>query len=555
MSQIIELKQDNCKDCYKCIRNCPVKAISFERNAAHIIENDCILCGRCYVTCPQNAKKIRSDVMTVKEAIKAGRRVVASVAPSFMAGFDVGGIEDMEKALKALGFSAAEETAVGAMFVSLAYEDIMRSGKQKVVISSCCPSINQLIQKYYPDLTKNLAPIKTPMQAHCAAIREKDPEAYTVFIGPCIAKKLEADGSNLVDACLTFDELGRWFDGEKVVFESTIEGGEGKRSRLYPTAGGILRTMHKIKGYERMAIDGVENCIAALEEMRAGRIDNVFIEMSACEGSCIAGPIIREHRQRRLSGAIRVNHYAGNAAFPGSAPSALESSYPPSPVRRMKPGGEAVRQVLNRMGKTTPDKELNCGCCGYPTCRDKAEAVCQGRAEIDMCFAFLKEKAESFSDKIIANTPNAIIVMNEDLIVEAINSAAVRLFHLRNKDDILHAPVVRLLDPTDYLNVITSGKNGLSKNHYIAEYALYVDETILYDKQYRILISIMRDITNQEKVREQEADLRRKTIEVTDKVIEKQMRVVQEIASLLGETTAETRIALTKLKEAVESDG
>lgn len=555
MHNIIALKQDNCKDCYKCIRNCPVKAIEFHDNAAHILGEECILCGRCYVVCPQNAKQVRSDAHRVREAIEAGRTVIASVAPSFVSGMGVDSIEDLEAALKALGFAGAEETAIGAGFVSRAYEDILRAGRQKIVISSCCPSINQLIQQYYPDLAHNLAQVLTPMQAHCVAIRERVPDAFTVFIGPCIAKKQEADEADSVDACMTFDELDDWLAAQGVsLFASGPRAQEGKRARLYPTAGGILRTMKKIPGYERMAIDGAENCIAALEEMRAGRIDNVFIEMSACEGSCIAGPIIREHSARRLSGAIRVNHYAGPAQFPDAPPASIDALYPPKPLVRPMPGGAAIQAVLTQMGKDTPEKELNCGCCGYPTCRDKAVAVCRGRAQIDMCFSFLKGKAESFSDKIIANTPNAIIVMDESLIVQEINGAGMRLFKLKDRADIVNAPIVELLDPTDYLQVVHGGKAIIDKRRYLKEFGLYVAETVLYDERYHILISIMRDVTEQETVRAQEQALRRRTIEVTDKVIDKQMRVVQEIASLLGETTAETRIALTKLKEAVKGD-
>ena len=551
---IIRLRQNNCKDCYKCIRNCPVKAISFANNRAEIIPDECILCGRCFVVSPQNAKEIRPDVEKVKEAVRAGKRVVASVAPSFIAALDVKDIGDLEKTLKNLGFAQAQETAVGAQYVSRVYEKMMQSG-QKAIISSCCPSINQLIEKYYPDLIEHLAHVLTPMQAHCKAIKEKDPAAYTVFIGPCIAKKQEADEAPAVDACLTFDELTAWMNDQGVAFyQGEEQEEEGKRSRFYPTPGGILKSMDRPQGYRWVAIDGVENCMAALEELRTGRLGKVFVEMSACEGSCISGPIIREHRQKRLSGVIKVTEYGGTQGFRGQGPKGICSCRSSLRGCTAQPGGEAIQAVLKKMGKTSPEKELNCGCCGYPTCRDKAIAVCQGKAEIEMCLPFLKEKAESFSDKIIANTPNAVLVMDEDLVVQQINSAALRLFKLRSPDDILHAPVVRMLDPSDYLAVVTSGRNVVNKRHYIAEYKLFVEETILFDKQYKILISIMRDVTDQENALAQEQELRRQTIEVTDKVIDKQMRVVQEIASLLGETTAETKVALTKLKDAMKNE-
>lgn len=556
MQEYLKLKPSGCKDCYKCIRSCPVKAISFADNQAQIIEDECILCGQCYVVCPQNAKQVRNDTQKVRDAVRAGKRVVASVAPSFVTGTSFADIEDMTDTLRQLGFAEVEETAIGAQFVSREYERILsasNSTKGRVMISSCCPAINSLIQKYYPDLLDKLAHVLSPMQAHCKAIKEREPDAFTVFIGPCIAKKKEADESSMVDACLTFDELNDWMDAQSVRPVSKPRKHEdGKRSRFYPTTGGIIKSMDLSKTFDYIALDGTDSCMAALDEIRAGSFDNAFIEMSACKGSCISGPILREHAERPLTGVVKVTSYAGPADFDAKAPASMSEQFMPSGLRRVMPGSAAIQEVLIAMGKTSPDKELNCGCCGYPTCRDKAAAVCMGKAEIGMCLPFLREKAESFSDKIISSTPNAIIVMNEDLIVQQINAAAQRMFKLRSPDDIVKAPIVRLLDPTDYMLVVQTGNSIVNKCHYIPEYKLYVEETVTYDKQYKILISIMRDVTEREQNREQEQELKRQTVEVTDKVIDKQMRVVQEIASLLGETTAETKLALTKLKDAMQ---
>ena len=170
---------------------------------------------------------------------------------------------------------------------------------------------------------------------------------------------------------------------------------------------------------------------------------------------------------------------------------------------------------------------------------------------MEMCLPFLKEKAESFSDTIIHNTPAAIIVMNEDLVVQQINPAAVKMFKLKDASDILHEHVVRILNPGAYQSIVSAALSSQQRKHYLADYGLYVDETILYDRQYHIVITLLRDITEQEQMRIQGTELKQQTVEITDKVIEKQMRIVQEIASLLGETTAETKIALTKLKDAI----
>ena len=552
MLEVLNLNKNNCADCYKCIRTCSVKAITYANDTAEIVHDECILCGNCFVVCPQKAKQVRSDVPRVKAAIAGGKRVVCSLAPSFIADFRIRSFEVMEEALKKLGFVQVEETAVGAQMVSDAYARIMREGKQHVLISSCCPSINMLIQKYYPTMLPHLAKVLTPMQAHCKAIKEADPAAFTVFIGPCIAKKAEADDSPYTDVALTYDELRDWLADEHIELPTDhVDTTDGKRARLYPATGGVLKATEQVEGYRRIAIDGVDNCRAVFDELENSQFGNVFIEMSACEGSCVNGPCIREHAERRLKGALRVHNFAGEKRFDAPEGTAIGHSYSFLGGKKVKFGSEAISDMLYKMGKTSPEKELNCGSCGYPTCRDKAIAILEGKAKIEMCLPFLKEKAESFSDSIINNTPNAILVMDEDLVVQQINRAAVRMFKLKDASDILHEHVVRILNPGDYQNIITSALHTTTRKHYLADYQLYVDETVLYDRQYHIVISLMRDVTEQETLRGQDAELRKQTVEVTDKVIEKQMRVVQEIASLLGETTAETKIALTKLKDAM----
>ena len=218
------------------------------------------------------------------------------------------------------------------------------------------------------------------------------------------------------------------------------------------------------------------------------------------------------------------------------------------------PSEEEIRDVLRQMGKMKPSQELNCGSCGYDTCREKAIAVCQGKAEISMCLPYLKDKAENFSDTIFRNTPNGLIVLNEKLEVQQINKAAQKILNLRSPADILGDQVVRIMEPGDFIDVLNSGKSLHNKRTYLAEYEKYVDETIVYDREYRLLVGILRDVTEEETQREKKEDISRQTVEIADRVVDKQMRIVQEIASLLGETAAETKIALTKLKESISDE-
>lgn len=213
-----------------------------------------------------------------------------------------------------------------------------------------------------------------------------------------------------------------------------------------------------------------------------------------------------------------------------------------------------IKEILAKMGKTKPEDELNCGTCGYNSCREKAIAVYRGKAEISMCLPFLKERAESFSGNIINNTPNGIIVLNEDLEVQQINRSAMNIMNIRNAGDVLGEPLIRILDPKDFLEVLNTGRGIYNKRIYLAEYKRYVEETIIFDRSYRVLMCIMRDVTEEESEREKKETISRQTVEIADKVVDKQMRIVQEIASLLGETAAETKIALTKLKESIENE-
>ncbi len=556
--ECLTLKKSNCKNCYKCIRHCPVKSIRFSGNQAHIIGNECILCGQCFVVCPQNAKQIVDETEKVKVLIQSGDPVYVSLAPSFIANYKGVGIEGMRGALKKLGFAEVEETAVGATIVKTEYERILREEERDIVISSCCHSVNLLIQKYFPSELIDLADVLSPMQAHCLDIKRRVPNAKTVFIGPCVAKKDEAEYyGGIVDAVLTYEELTAWFDAAHIRPEAEPDHTEESRARFFPTTGGILKTMAQTApGYTYLAIDGVENCIAALRDIENGRLHKCFIEMSACIGSCVGGPVMEKYHRTPISDYVSVAEYAGTRDFPVRQPESdcLRKHFEPIERRNGTPSEEEIAQILRKMGKTKPEDELNCGSCGYDTCREKAIAIYHGKAEISMCLPYLKEKAESFSDCIVNNTPNGLIVVNDALEVQQINAAARKIMNIRSASDVLGDQVVRILDPAIFLKVLETKRSIRDQRVYLAEYKKYVEQTVVYDSNYQMLVCIMRDVTDEETEREKKEDISRRTVEIADKVVDKQMRIVQEIASLLGETAAETKIALTKLKESISDE-
>ena len=558
MPNCMTLKKSNCKNCYKCIRHCPVKSIRFSGNQAHIIGNECILCGQCFVVCPQDAKQIVDETEKVKVMLQSGARVVVSLAPSFIANYEGVGIKSMRNALKQLGFFDVEETAVGATFVKSEYERILKEDNKDILISSCCHSVNLLIQKYFPNELQYLADVVSPMQAHGLDLKKRYPDAKVVFIGPCVAKKDEAEHyEGIIDAVLTFEELTAWLNDEGIELTQEILKNEQSRARLFPTTGGILKTMQeREEKYTYMAIDGVENCIAALKDIESGKIHNCFIEMSACIGSCIGGPVMEKYHRSPVKDFMAVSRFAGKEDFDAAQPDtvSLKKSFEFIERRSQNPSDDEINNILRQMGKFKPSDELNCGSCGYNTCREKAIAIYQGKAEISMCLPFLKDKAESFSDTIVKNTPNGLIVLNENLEVQQINAAARKIMNIRRASDILGDQVVRILDPAVFLEVLRTGRGVSDKRVYLAEYQRYVEQTVVYDKDYHLLICIMRDVTDEENEREKKESISRQTVEIADNVVDKQMRIVQEIASLLGETAAETKIALSKLKESISDE-
>ena len=556
--ECLTLKKSNCKNCYKCIRHCPVKSIRFSGNQAYIIGNECIMCGQCFVVCPQNAKQIVDETEKVKVLLQEGNPVVVSLAPSFVANYEGVGIEAMRDALKKLGFYDVEETAIGATIVKREYDRMVNDESRDIIISSCCHSVNLLIQKYFPKELPYLADILSPMQAHCKDIKSRIPNAKTVFVGPCVAKKDEAQQyEGIVDAVLTFDELTAWLKAENITLEQKTDNNENSRARFFPTTGGILKTMEMSnKKYTYMAIDGTENCIAALRDIESGNLHHCFIEMSACVGSCVGGPVMEKFHRSPVKDYMAVSNYAGSKDFSVEQPKAdeIEKHFEVIEKGSKNPTEEEILDTLHQMGKVKPSDELNCGSCGYNTCREKAIAILQGKAEISMCLPFLKDKAENFSDTIARNTPNGLIVLNEKLEVQQVNRAAIKILNLRAASDILGDQVVRVLDPADFVSALSTGIGVHGKREYLAEYEKYVEKTVVYDKEYRLILCILRDVTAEETQREKKENISRQTVEIADKVVDKQMRIVQEIASLLGETAAETKIALTKLKESISDE-
>lgn len=554
--EYLDFKTARCKDCYKCLRECPVKAIKFESHQAKIIEDRCILCGKCTTVCPQNAKKVHSEVESVEALLRGGKPVIASVAPSFVSSFGVSDFGVFTIALAKLGFRGAEETAVGANIVTAEYAKLLASGDYKNFITSACPAINRMIQLYYPKALKYLAPVASPMVAHARLLKKRYPEAEVVFIGPCIAKKREAKESGIIAGVLTFEELSEMFAAKNIDLNAIASVGNQKegaanKARYYPISRGIIKSFESLPGgYEYVAVDGVHRSFDVLEGIED--LEGMFIEINCCEYACINGPC----SLKRSGGALKANEavrkYVGES---GSEPVKIDAEgvnliegHPRISVNSVVPGERDIRAILARTGKFKPEDELNCGACGYSTCREKAIAVARGNADIEMCIPYMRTRAESMSYEIIQNSPNGILILDYDLRISELNGLARKILGITETDP-KGLYIYECINADAFVMALNGGKNVVRKHMFIEQTKRYADMNIVLLPEHKILFAVLKDVTDSVAYDKQLDEVKAKTLETTDEVIKKQMRVAQEIASLLGETTAETKVALLKLKK------
>lgn len=552
---ILEFKKVNCKDCYKCVRYCPVKSIRVKDHAASILAGECILCGNCTIVCPQHAKEDINDVPMIKVLMSKHETVIAIVAPSFAAYFNIS-FETMKSTLKKLGFADVFEVAEGAHVVKNEYERLVAENPDQTWITSSCASVNYYIKRHRPEAAKYLLPVLTPMKALAKILRERYPEAKFVFIGPCLSKKGEAfENGSGVSAVLLFEELEDWLAEENiVVHEDESFRNQPRLSRLFPMSGGILATMKQEPGINYLPISGFDGVKQTIEDVIDGKLPHCFIEMNFCKGGCVGGPSFRRKELGTLRGAVKTRQAAGTTIYDEdySVPETLDFSttFQTKRVFRLEPTKAQIEAVLRQMDKFSPEDELNCGMCGYSTCREKARAVLFGKAEIDMCMPYIRKRAENYAGKIIDSVPSGILAIDMSLNISQANPAACDIFGV-DATSLVGQPIGTILDENDFVNLLASDEDTLMTSIYLPDYGLYLDETLQVNRDANLIICILKNVT-EEKTRHRRAmQKRQQTAAIADEIVEKQLRMVHEIASLLGETASETKIAISDLKESV----
>lgn len=565
--KLINLSTSSCKNCYKCVRVCPVKAIKFSNDKAEIDEDRCVACGHCFVVCPQNARNVKSDITLLDGALGIKKEIIACVAPSFAGFFKEPG--KFISGLKKLGFTSVQEVSVGAEKITEEYDRYIRENKPKYAISSCCTTVNLMVRKYYPDLVKYLLPVVTPMMALAKAIKRESPDCFNVFIGPCISKKYEAnmpEYKGFIDSVVTYEEILGLFNKFNInidELETELPDRTGQEvGRKYPVSGGIGRGLQEViaeNDYDIIHVEGTTNTMMVFENMQSGDLEKAYIEISACVESCINGPCIPQDSPDVYTRKQKLKHFVKHGWEQRGEPVDwtnidLKADNPAQPVTPPPAPEKEILAILKRMGKECKDDELDCGACGYDSCREKAQAVYEGMSQIEMCMPYMRTKAESMSDVIFFNSPNSIFILENDLTITHMNPSAEKIFQAKT-DNVKGKPVSIFINVEDINEVLETKKDILNQKTSYSHYGYIAMQSIICLKKSNQILVIMANVTNEEKRKRELEKLKGNTAEITQKVIEKQMRVAQEIASLLGETTAETKVALNKLKQVVLEEG
>ncbi|MBQ4307574.1 MAG: 4Fe-4S binding protein [Lachnospiraceae bacterium] len=568
----IDFNSVKCKHCYKCVRNCEIKAINIRGGRAEIIEDHCVLCGKCLQVCPQEAKTLVSELGDVKAMIRRGERVAATVAPSYLGLLKFEKMGQVRSALMKLGFEDAFETSEGAAVVTNEYLRLIREGEMENIITTCCPAANELIELYHPSLVKYLAPVVSPMIASGEIIKKRmGQDVRVVFIGPCIAKRKEARdprNSGIIDAVISFDDLRQWLEEESIEIgqcEDTPFAEDPMVNRIYPVTGGVLRSVRASlekelpDRYRKFYVHGLKDCIDLCRDIENGGVRDCFIEINVCDGACIKGPTVRDTDVYKYKIKLDMQESVSPDPMAESEIAVLteglsfEKRFEDRSLKDEMPSEEEIRRILAKTGKFSPKDELNCGACGYPTCRDKAIAVFQNKAETEMCIPYLTAQAESMSNLIMEESPNAVILTSRDYDILDYSAAGERFFGVP-RQRALKMKLPEIIDTKNCDEVFRTGKNIYGRTEYYEQYGITTLQNIVYIPRQNCILMTIIDTTEQTRREKQEYRDRIAYIDMAQDVIRDQMITAQKIAALLGETTAETKATLSKLVDSMNRE-
>ncbi|MDR2669354.1 MAG: 4Fe-4S binding protein [Desulfovibrio sp.] len=560
-SPVYTLKNE-CHDCYKCLRECYVKAIRIKDGRASVVSGKCLSCGQCVRACPSSAKRIRYDIDRVKTLLGGRKTVFASLAPSWSGVFDHSAA-GMTALLKKAGFAGVSETALGAQEVSTATAAFIAKNDNSPFISSACPVIVDHVRLYAPQFVEHIVPLASPALTHAKMLKEHyGQDIGVVFIGPCVAKKIEAHRHpELLDVALTFEELHYWLKQEfiniydrqiSVTEDDTFLPTTSYEGALYPLEGGMNETLKRIgieDNINLLTISSLEMFDTALQSFKPqNSSEKIFIEALACKGGCINGPGIFTKKASINIASDILQKVHKRVDIPHNAQTVVVEAYKAEPVPSPEYSLEEIFRTLQRIGKYSENDELNCGGCGYPSCRDLAKALLSGEAETSMCVSHMRKIAMKKADAMLRCMPSASVIADSELTVLEANDAFMRMFCGDNyeffasrQDGLKGTALDRVLAFPDVIMAALQTGRDVHKEHYPVNGKLY-DISAFTIEANALVGAIITDVTESVMNREKIAQKARE-------VISKNVAIVQDIACLLGEHMVETETLLNSIAQ------
>ncbi|MCK9320643.1 MAG: 4Fe-4S binding protein [Bacteroidales bacterium] len=576
----IYTEKNNCQDCYKCVKNCPVKAIKLEDNSASVIPELCIYCGKCTQVCPANAKKVRDDLPVVRQALKK-EKIIVSLAPSYLSEYENVETNKVIAAFKEAGFYGVSETALGAEKVALETKNWIDKQENGVYISSCCPSAVLLINKYYSEHSSAVAPILSPMVAHAKFLKEIYPEAKVLFVGPCIAKKEEVTQyAEYIDYVLSFKDIKAFFEDIGIFFEFMKPTEDdvfipirANKGNLYPIDGGMLTCMidsinsdvdrinhnsNKKESIRYMTFSGVKNLKEIMRDFDSMKTNGkTFIEVMTCDGGCIKGPVAiskKSSASKRLNVLDKVSVEPRNEEMLSKL-NELDISTKYDFIKKIEKEEYTLNQIyeaLKMVNKKSEADELNCGGCGYDNCREFAKALIAGKAENDMCISYMRKIAQDKTNILLKKMPSGIVIVNDKLkVVDANKNFAdilgdeVKMIFEANPG-LYGADITKLIPYHNlFSQVLETGVDIIEQD--IRDGERYYTLSVFSVQNHSLVCGIIKNLHAPE-VRK---DL---VLNRTKEVIMENMKVVQQIAFLLGENASYTESMLNSILESHSND-
>ena len=559
--------KNECNDCYKCVRECHIKAIRIQEGSASVINEKCVACGHCVTICPAGAKKVRNDINLVKTLFLTGKKVYVSLAPSWAGVYNISK-EKMIAILKKLGFAGVSETAIGAQEVSIQSAKILNNAQKGLFISSACPVIDDYVRLYKPDFAKCITPIASPALTHCAFLKDTfGQDIKVVFIGPCIAKKNEADEhSDLMSAALTFDELNYWIKEEFIDTENIETDDDCKfvpeiayEGALYPLEGGMNETIKKV-GIDKddvtfIAVSSLADFDKSLQNINPEKVENkIFVEALGCSGGCINGPCLSSEKSRILITSDIYHHTKYRDNVPKEPRKVVDKEYLPNPVIKKEYSIEQITKELRKISKHSQEDELNCSGCGYASCREFVNALISGDAESSQCVSYMRKIAVRKAAAMLRCMPSAVVIVDSEMQIVEANDSFEHMFlseemyevFASRSDGLKGACIDRIVPFSELFKSALDTGNDINQQHYAIKDKLY-DISIFSIEDNELIGAVISDVTKSEMDRNKIAQRARE-------VITKNITTVQEIASLLGEHMVETEMLLSSIAEGYETN-